>query len=85
MILEFPDELERAIRDRPGWDVDGRVATYTSPEGTHVVRVQRLAKPYKRDEEWYATMVVGGVARHGTTAYSAADAVRWAESVRLKE
>ena len=84
MIVEFPDELARAIRGRAGWTAEGRVAVYTAPQGTHVVRVQRLARPYKRDEQWHASVVVEAVAKHGTTTYTAAEAVRWAESVRLK-
>jgi hypothetical protein len=84
MLLEFPGELDRAIRNRKGWSIAGSVAIYEASEGTHVVHVRWVENPAHppKDCRWLASMLVSDAAQRVAPHYTAEMAVEWAESVR---
>jgi hypothetical protein len=77
----MPDDLAEVIQDRPGWSIDGGVATYRPESSWWSAVVRRPAHPSRPSHRFS----VGGIHPDGAAAWaawagSARDAVRMAEA-----
>lgn len=81
-VTEDP-ELAAAVADRAHWEDAGpRAVRYAPPGMPLVVLVQPIRMPTKR-ERYVATLRRGDVAVYSRPAYTAVEAVAWAERVPL--
>jgi len=81
-VIDDP-ELAAVVEDRQHWlPAGGRAARYAPPRAQLSVLVQPIQRPSKR-ERYVATLQRGDVAVYSRPAYSAAEAVAWAERVPL--
>lgn len=83
-VAAVPTEDIQTLADRPGWTVDGKVATYAPVEGGWSARVTRVRVAGHTYERWHiAIRDRHGVARHVLHASMLGEAIRLAEqSVR---
>jgi hypothetical protein len=81
-------ELAEAVADRANWRPEGEdSAVYEVPDQPASVRVGRIRRPPRqgpaRHDRYFATVVREGRALYAASFGFAAEAVRWAERVRL--
>jgi hypothetical protein len=78
----LPDELARAIAERPHWRAEDDSAVYAPPGAGYVVRVRQAYRATRSAERWHAALLVRDAAVRAAAQYSAAAAVGWAERVQ---
>jgi hypothetical protein len=75
------DDLETVVADRPGWRLNGRVATFDAGNGW-TGRVTEIASPAKWSQRFHGAVIgPNGIARHTTYSALADQAVAWVERV----
>jgi len=76
-------ELAEAVAGRAHWQPAGdAAAVYAPPDSPVRVRVQRVARPARR-ELYVASIIRDGRATHAMPCHTAVEAVRLAERIRL--
>jgi hypothetical protein len=80
-IMDAEEELAVAVAGREHWRREGRAAIY-DPGAAAIVRVLPIARATRR-ERFAAVIVRDGRAEHSLPCETAAQAVAWAEHVRL--
>ncbi len=76
------EELATAIAGRQHWRTSGTGAVYQPAGSTATVHVAPVLHPLGR-ERFRAAIVRSGNAEHSVPAFTAVEAVRWAERQRL--
>ena len=76
-------DLAAAVEAPPSWTVEGQAAVYAPPGAHGQVRAQPVLLAQKRNQQYAATIMQGGVAVYTTPWPTAASAVQWAERARL--
>jgi hypothetical protein len=78
-------DLAAAVADREHWSAAGPdCAVYALPGAVVSVRVQRVQNPSHHRETYVASVIRGGTATAVMPAWTAAEAVRIAETIRTR-